>query len=98
MNNSEENNNESNNEDDTFLNNLKETLQAETIVSLYITESGEFVMLTNGEMNEVQRKITNKMLIAADPGASFVFKSILFIEMLIQKLEYKITRFFKVDQ
>jgi hypothetical protein len=98
MNSNEENNNKTDNEEDIFLDNLKETLQAETIVSLYITESGEFVMLTNGEMNEVQRKITNKMLVAADPGASFVFKSILFVEMLIQKLEHKITRFFKVDQ
>lgn len=96
MNNTEEHNTE-NDEEDIFLNNLKQTLQDETVVSLYITESGEFVMLATGEMNETQREITNKMLIAADPGASFVLKSILFIETLIQKLDYKISKFFKVD-
>ncbi len=82
--------------EDIFLDNLKETLQSETIVSLYITESGEFVMLTNGEMNDVQRNITTKMLTAADPGASFVLKAFIYIEILIHRLEDKITKFFKI--
>ena len=53
-------------------------------------------MLTNGEMNDVQRSITTKMLTAADPGASFVLKAFIYIEILIHKLEDKITKFFKV--
>lgn len=82
--------------EDAFLDDLKKTLQSETIVSLYITESGEFVMLTNGEMNDVQRNIATKMLTAADPRASFVLKSIIYVEILIQKLEDKISKFFKM--
>jgi len=82
--------------EDVFLDNLKATLQSETIVSLYITESGEFIMLTNGEMNDAQRDITTKMLTAADPGASFVLKTFIYIEILIHKLEEKITKFFKL--
>jgi uncharacterized protein YggL (DUF469 family) len=80
---------------DVFLDNLKATLQSETIVSLYITESGEFVMLTNGEMNEVQKNIATKMLTAADPSASFVLKSFIYIEILFNRLEDKIASFFK---
>ena len=84
--------------EDIFLDNLKETLQSETIVSLYITESGEFVMLTNGEMNEVQRSITTKMLTAADPGASFILKTFVYLEILIHRLEDKIAKLFKMPQ
>ena len=58
-------------------------------IMFYVGHSGEVIMLTTGEISKKQQKIAERMLVAAD-GHSIVLRFVISLEILFEKIIYKI--------
>lgn len=61
---------------------------------LYITKEGEVVVMTSGEMSKIQEKTLDKIFTVIGDH-SLVFKIILSLEILFEKITNRISYWFK---
>ena len=80
-----------NQEDKKTLDFLKEDMEENGAVVVYITSEGDLMLVTTGELKKPQIKVAERVLTAAKP--SIVLSIVLFIEISLIKLEERVLEF-----
>ena len=91
----EENENKEENIENT--DDLEEKLKNSKNFSLalfYVDREGEIIMMTAGDMSRLQKNIITKILLVAGDH-SLVLKIILNLEILFEKISYRVSSWFK---
>lgn len=78
-------------EDKKTLDFLKEDMEENGAVVVYITSEGDLMLITTGELKKPQIKVAERVLTAAKP--SIVLSIVLFIEVSLIKLEERVLEF-----
>ena len=78
-------------EDKKTLDFLKEDMEENGAVVVYITSKGDLMLITTGELKKPQIKVAERVLTAAKP--SIILSIVLFIEVSLIKLEERVLEF-----
>lgn len=73
---------------------IEEIIKEKSSILIYISDSGETLMLTTGEINKQQTKILQKIITVLDDH-SLILKIVLGIEIFFNNLQEKIKEMFK---
>ena len=82
------------NEIDNISDFIKKDIEKNSGIMFYVGYSGDVIMLTTGRLSKQQQKIAERMLISAD-NHSIVLRLIINLEILFEKITYKIKFWFK---
>lgn len=63
-------------------------------ILFYVGHKGEVVMMSTGDMSKIQKNVATRMLVVAG-NHSFILKIVLGLEILFEKLTYKVSQWFK---
>ena len=69
-----------------------EEIKENGVILMYLNHKGNITLLTSGKITKIQSKTAEKMLAACRP--SLVLSVVLFIEIVIVKLEDRVSMFF----
>jgi hypothetical protein len=69
-------------------------IENQTAVILYIDKEGSVILLSYDEMTPIQKNILTRIMIAIGES-SFIFKTFMFFEMLLSKLDFSIKNLFR---
>tara|TARA_Y200000002_G_scaffold376982_1_gene381788 strand:- start:4547 stop:4834 length:288 start_codon:yes stop_codon:yes gene_type:complete len=79
---------------DSVTKEIAENIENLSSILFYVGHDGEVVMLSTGKTTKIQNDIASKMLIAAGDH-SIILKIVLSLEILFEKLIYKVSQWFK---
>tara|TARA_B100000035_G_C20923080_1_gene519415 strand:+ start:655 stop:945 length:291 start_codon:yes stop_codon:yes gene_type:complete len=75
---------------DELTNNIKNF----SSILLYVTHEGDVIMVSTGKMTPIQKNIATKMLVVAG-SHSLVLRLVLNLEILFEKITYRLTEWLK---
>ena len=73
---------------------ITSNIKKHSSILFYIGHKGEVIMMTTGDMTKVQKSVATRMLVVAGDH-SFILKIILGLEIIFEKVTYKVSQWFK---
>lgn len=80
-----------NQEDKKTLDFLKDDMEENGAIVVYITSEGDLMLVTTGDLKKPQIKVAERILTAAKP--SIILSVVLFVEIALVKLEERALEF-----
>ena len=79
---------------DSVTKEITSNIKKHSSILFYIGHKGEVIMMTTGDMTKVQKSVATRMLVVAGDH-SFILKIILGLEIIFEKVTYKVSQWFK---
>ena len=79
---------------DNITKEITSNIKKHSSILFYIGHKGEVIMMTTGDMTKVQKSVATRMLVVAGDH-SFILKIILGLEIIFEKVTYKVSQWFK---
>ena len=79
---------------DSVTKEITSNIKKHSSILFYIGHKGEVIMMSTGDMTKVQKSVATRMLVVAGDH-SFILKIILGLEILFEKVTYKVSQWFK---
>ena len=79
---------------DNITKEITSNIKKHSSILFYIGHKGEVIMMSTGDMSKVQKSVATRMLVVAGDH-SFILKIILGLEIIFEKVTYKVSQWFK---
>jgi hypothetical protein len=79
---------------DNITKEITSNIKKHSSILFYVDHKGEVIMMTTGDMTKVQKSVASRMLVVIG-NHSFILKIVLGLEILFEKVIYKVSQWFK---